>query len=361
MTKKSRPPKRRTVDLQGLMFAAADKHFGLESLSGSPSVIFEHGSFKEFNTSVANSRKHRDKIERAIERGDLQLVNHDIVEQFSEVHSRFHTLLHLEGVRVPPAVVRIQGQVVPIGQPLPQESALWVKKVSVDETGKLSIHRGRGVSFLIPKAVGELIPKHDGEFYQQFVIPPDDYMRDIRVFVVGDKIIPGYVRRAAKKLTKANYSGLYPPTEEQFVTAEHPGIVEPLEGKLAEKAIEAARRVRTAVINRVKRGRPKFEKQDVFGFGSIDFLLDADGEPVPIEFDTAPEIRDVGDLHDRLVAALSDYLVEKAEAHRIVRIFADAKQPLIRRLMAKLREKLPESRLKIKPTLADTVIKQLGK
>lgn len=336
----------------------ADSYFELDQLHRKPSVIFEYGGFKEFSTSVWNS-KHRAQLEKAIADGTIQLTNHDMIEQMSETHSRFHAALHDMKVRVPLTVVRFSKPVelvVPIGQSMPKESALWVKKVSFDPQGRQYGHRGAGVSFVVPKSKEDIIPTHDHEFYQQFVVPPDDYLRDIRVFVVGDKIVPGYVRRATKPLTKANYDGMWMPDKEQFVTAEHPGSIEPLEGKLKEKVVDAARDVREALVNRILNRRPEWAKQGMFGFGSIDFLLDANGDPVVSEFDTGPEIRDVFDLPERLGREMAEHLVRKAGKDSTIRVFGDKDHPFVASVLRHLQDKLPTGRIMHKPSLHNAIL-----
>jgi hypothetical protein len=337
------------------MARKADSHFELGSSNPKPSIVFEYGPLMEFNTAVANS-KHRQEIENALKTGDLQVVNHDFIEQLSLTHSRFLSAIHDMGVRVPPTIIRFTNPSQPpliagIGTPLPKESALWVKKVSFDESGKQFGHGGKGISFIAPKNALQIIPSHDHEFYQQFVIPQDGIIRDVRVFVVGDKIIPGYIRKATKPITRENLNGLMPIQEDQFVTAKHPGIIEPLTGELAQKTTAEATKVRQALIDRVKRRRTDWAKQDLFGFGSIDFLLDANGEPMVSEFDTGPQIRDVQGLKSKLAKEMAGYLARKAGNTHTVRIYGEEEEQFIEHILKNLRTLLPANRIIYKPPL----------
>jgi len=286
-----------------------------------------------------------------MQRGDLQVINRDFVEQLAQTHSRFLAFLYDANIRVPPTFIRLDGKPIPIGKPLPVESKMWVKKVSFDEKGNFFGHRGAGVSIFAPKQITDILPTHDHEFFQQFVVPQDNFLRDIRVYVVGDKIIPGYVRTATKPLTRGNYSGLYPPTEEQFVTAEHPGTVTPLEGELAKKVVAEAKKVRTAFIERLCRTKPEWRKQSIFDFGSMDFLLDAHGEPIIGEFDTSPEIRDIGNLRKTLASAVADHLVEKAGKTGTVHVIGDKRDDFIAKILVHLGKELKADQISQKQPL----------
>ncbi len=338
-------------ELHARMSRIAPDHFEFDRLSRGRHVVFDRSGFTEFNVSVANSPEHSPALKAAMKRGDLQVVNHDYVEQLSHTHSRFHGLLHDAGIRVPPTVIQVSGKRFFIGKKLPVESTLWVKKVSFDKEGRFLGHRGAGVSIFVPKKQDEVLPTHDHEFYQQFIVPPDDYLKDIRVYVVGNKIIPGYVRTAKKPLTRANYSGLYPPNEDQFVTAEHPGKVTLLEGELAQKVVAEAEKVRKAFIERLRIPKSEWNKQPMFGFGSMDFLLDANGEPVICEFDTSPEIRDIGGLRDKLANEMADHLAKQAGTSGTVHIVGDKRNDFIAKVLVHLKKRLDKSRISHKQPL----------
>jgi len=341
------------------MSRIAPKHFEFDRLAREPSVLFERSGLSEFHGSVWNSGR-KEQINNAISSGKLQLVNHDLIEELSLTHSKFHAMLHDMGVRVPPAVIHLtmpdgRKTTALIGQQLPEDIPLWVKKVSFDEEGQHFGHRGAGISFVIPRSIKDITPSHDHEFYQQFVVPPDGYIRDIRVYVVGDKIIPGYIRRATKKLTRGNLSGLFIPDKEQFVTAEHPGKIEPLEGELKEKVVKEAQKVRRALIERIKRRRTDLAKQDVFGFGSIDFLLDANGEPIVSEFDVGPEIRNVNGLSDRLAKEVAEYLAKKAGKKRTIHVLVASRNEFNASMLSHLKKIFPDKRLVTKKPLLEVV------
>jgi len=301
------------AEVQIAMFKLAGKHFDLPNLSKRKTFVLER-SHVALGASIFNS-SHKEELWKAIERGDLKTLNHDFIEQLSTSHPHFHAILEEAGLPIPPTFIQIPhpqtGQLMfagSIGRPLPQENNnLWVLK----ET----LHRGKGVSFVRAKQLEGIKLKQE-QFVQQFVFPPDRWIRDIRVYLVGGEPVAGLVRRAKKPLTEANEAGERP-TEEQFPTAEHPGVNEPLEGELKEKiyamAKEAARVLDARVRGRRKVGGP------VFGWGAIDFLLDKEGNPRPLEFDTSPSITKFQDIHKTIAQKMAEFVKREAgDTHKIV-------------------------------------------
>jgi len=359
----ARTPRERFSDKQQKkLIMKADEYFGLDKLPRKKAVIFEFGPVKEINTGVFNSGK-KEEIDEAIAKGNIIIANHDLVEGMSEDHWRFLMAMHEGGMRVPLTLIRINhpaigNTVMPIGSEMPAQSALWVHKLKFDEAGNYYGHRGEGISFVKVENIRDadrIMPKHMGEFYQQLVVPPDDYIRDVRVYVAGNKIVPGYIRKAIKPLTKGNYSGLFLPTRDQFVTAEHPGEILPIEGELKSKVVAEAQKAREILVNRIKQRRKDLVGQDLFAFGSIDFLLDAKGEPVINEFDVSPTIRNDFNLPEKLAREMSEYLIEKAGKNKAIHVYGYSEHPFIRALVQLLKKKLPANRVIRKEPLHTTV------
>ena len=70
------------------------------------------------------------------------------------------------------------------------------------------------------------------------------FVRDIRVFMVGQEPVAGIVRRAKLPLSKDNLNGRVAPTIEQIYSARERGPREHLGEVLKSKVFEQAKRVR---------------------------------------------------------------------------------------------------------------------
>ena len=339
------------------MFSLGLSHFGLDmhpdQLRRFPkTVVFDAGL--NFNhTYLTGDPLVRNAVERAMKSGNLRLVNHALVENLARAHAGFLAILDEQGIPIAPTMVRLKsvngGKPTLIGQPLPHESKLWVRKISRDETGKLFGHRGRGVGFLFPNLPQDVTPAHDGEFYQQFVIPKDGYLRDLRVYVAGDTLIPGYLLKATEPITGDNLSGRMLPNERQIVNASHPGEVIPLTGALAKRLVEQARKVREALLDGLMSRNPGLRREDLFNFGSIDFLIDEDGNLRASEFDVSPAISD--SAGKKLGKALALHLARRAEKGHVVRVYGNPDEPFFAALLSNLKILLPSERVIHKPTL----------
>lgn len=312
-------------EAQIAMLKHGDEHFDLANLHKRRTFVVEYSN-KELGTAIFNS-PHKDQLWKAVESGDLKTLNHDFIEQVGTSHPHFHAMLNEVGLPIPPTYIQMfnpmTGELMfagSIGKPLPQENNnLWVLK----ET----LHRGRGVQFIRAEQLKGIKLKPE-QFVQQFVFPPDRWIRDIRVYMVDGKPVAGLIRRAKKPLTEANEAGERP-SKAQFPTAEHPGVNEPLQGELKQKVYDLASQIAKAMDARVRRRRKV--GGPVFGWGAIDFLLDREGNPRPLEFDTSPSVSTFQDIHKTVAKELAEFIKREAgDTHQIVVYGADEKMlPLL--------------------------------
>ena len=305
----------------------AAEHFEEERMLNEPSVVFEFGSMALQQAFV--TEEYRPKIENALESGRLQLVNFWGVENASQAHSLMYMNLARVGYKaVPGTIACVYGNnktQFRFGEFT--DCPLWVRKKMFDsQTGQMLAHRGRGVSFFYPTQASNVLPRDQHEFTQQFVLPPDGCLRDIRTYIVGNKVIPGYIRQAEKPITEEQLNNRIGINNDQFVTAEHPGQILPLTGDLAERAIVQAKKFQEAMVASFKLNRKFLDGQPVMGFVSVDFLLDKNNELLVSDFDVGPGTREQFGVSRAVAKALADYisaLAHKGGEDRSIYIFSD--------------------------------------
>lgn len=293
----------------------AHKWFNLEETLGKPTVIFER-PFNEFWLAV-DSSGNKELAREKITSGEIIPVNGHGLEKISFFHDYFHAILGSSDRNIPTIPTLIQdseGKLMVAGKYRPEEiPGICVRKISYNN-GKILSHRGKGltierVDFEDKETFKALLPGNRGEFIQPFIVPPDKFIRDIRVYVVGGQPVAGVFRKASKPLLPENLRGEVLPTQEQYYSAQCRGLNKPLTGELKDRTFEAAAVVAQILEETVAKISEYPSPHCAFGFGSIDFLLDSKGVPLPVDFDLYPEFRD--ESVERVVAKhFADFLYE---------------------------------------------------
>jgi len=305
---------------QAHLIREGQRTFPGKQLAKQPTVVFDRGGLDEFWTGLMNSEQ-RESLLKRIKSGELVPVNADVLGDVANVQTVFHTWISEPSNDIPtiPTIVNVTGLPVSIGtHRLPREMpGIFVRKQSFTENGISTAHRARGVSVVqvTNENSSALLPKHRGEFLQPFVVPPDPdlHVRDVRTYFVDGKPVEGSVRRARKPLTADNLSGRNVPNEDQYPSAKAPGPNEPLEGPLRERVFNIAKDV-TGVLDRKVRGRQRaFSPYSTVGFGSVDFLLDANGIPRPVDYDISPSVTTFQDIDRSVASHVAQHLASLAD------------------------------------------------
>lgn len=342
----------------------AAEHFEEETILNQPSVVFEFGRLSL--QSIFPSEKYKSRVTEALESSRLQLVNFWGIEHASHAHSLMY--LNLERVKyspMPATICLLPEQKEPslVGQP--NDCPLWVRKQMVDAEGESLAHRGRGISFIYPENIKGVLPRSSGEFFQQFVMPPDGFIKDIRTYIVGDQVIPGHVRKAKKPITDRQLRNREPITRDQFVSAQNPGETLPLVGDLAEQAVSQARKFREAMDKSMTLNRPFLKDQPIFGFGSVDFLINQDGELLVNDFDVGPSVGEKFGVSRKVAKAFADYLGDLSRqgggTPRKIYIFSEIESKFMQRVQAILLQSIKPKLLVFKDSLELSAYKSLSR
>lgn len=301
-------------DFQSYVLQNGPRLLGLDRILQTPTVIHDGGGNEEFWVAAINSPL-RHEVDRQVHDRKIIPTNADVLADIASNHSQFHTWISHKGFPTIPTSIWRRGLVLKMGDyELPEEvPGIYVKKVSFKDGVQLS-HRGQGVSMvkleqLTQDALTPHLPSTTYELLQPFVVPPDQFMRDIRVYMIGGQPIVGIVRKAPEPLTTENRRGDVVPTIKQFPSAQDPEVVkeplkEPLRSRVFERATQIASvlTISTSLRNRI------YSPYSTWGFGSVDFLLDANGVPLANDFDLYPTIHDLADTKPLLARALAEYL-----------------------------------------------------
>jgi hypothetical protein len=337
----------------------AENHFEEKELFEEPCVAFEYGS-----TSLQepfNYPEYKEKVEKALASGKLQLVNIWAIENMAKNHGLLHANLEkYDYAPVAPSIILIpkigemtKDTIVKVGKFT--DCPLWTRKqIYNKETGEFTTHNGRGVSFFYPKNAKDIMPTYPGEFYQQFMLPPDGYLRDIRMFIVGDKVVPGFVRKAIDPITNEDLENAKIPSKTQYVASGHKEELTPVEGELLQQATDQTAYFRESLVNGLKTTRPFLERQDVLGFASVDFLIDKEKKLIAIDFDVGPAIQELKLVGARLAQALAEHLIslsKKDGIQRKIYIFGDPDNKFMLQVQAILLQSMPKDKLVFKKSL----------
>lgn len=295
----------------------AERWLGLDRLLRQPAVIFER-TMDSFWATAENS-SNKDAYLNRVRSGELIPVNADLLGDISSNHSMLHVYLAESGMGIPtiPTTVNLT---FPNGPKLgPVTSGKYELKGSIPgvyvvkksrKDGKMTSHGAKGVDVvkITSDNMQQYLPKDIFEFIQPFVVPPDSYVRDIRVYLVGGVPTAGLIRRAQEPLKKENLSGEIIPSPSQYPSAKNPGPKEPLEGDLRKKILENASKIAQFLDKKVRGRKRPFSQYSTFGFGSIDFILDKDGTPLPVDFDLGPSVRDFEGINRTLGKKMAELL-----------------------------------------------------
>lgn len=359
----------RTVErqyaLQQILYEHGEDWYGLKDILSKPSVVADFVA-DEFWVTVENS-VYKKEVLRKVSEGAIIPTNADILTQITQVHSLYHAMLYDSG-KIPmiPTYVnfsdgngedmraKLIGQYSP-----PTVPGIFVRKQSFQSDGLVTAHNAKGLSFLrVSEKEAQLVPNHAGEFVQPFIRPPADpdgktYVRDIRTYVVDGEPVVSLVRRAKYPLLSGNLSGEVIPRVGQIYSARERGPKQGLSPELQKRVFGRVREI-TKVLKRtiVERKRP-FSIYSPVGFMSIDLILDANGELLPIDCDICPWVDShedidfyVGHVYGRYLAKLA----EKEPKKQIV-ITGDMSQKVIAKTYVEVRDILGESRVKFQQSI----------
>src|SRR3989344_494533 len=300
--------------LQQFMIRNSERYLGLEDMLEAPSVVFNRGGMDDFWVTATNSVR-RDEIFARIRSNELIPVNADALQDFGNNHALFHYYLHTMGIPTIPTIIGLDGGPVACGDLHVEtiDGVYFVKK-SREGSHELS-HGGRGISIvkITPENVDDYLPRDLFSFLQPFVLPPGDFVRDTRVYMVGGEPVAGSVRRAQLPLTKGVRSGLYLPSELHYPSARRPGPSERLEGDLKEATFAAARQIAAALEDVLRARKRPYSPFSIFGYGSIDFVQDSNGNPLPVDFDVSPSVTTFDGIDDIVAQRVAEYLRSLSE------------------------------------------------
>lgn len=346
-------------EIQSALIKNAESYFDFERVFKKPTVVFDIG-VQDFWTTVMNSPR-RESYLKKIASGDIIPVNADVLHDFALVHSFFHAYLSRDkNLPIIPTIFCLPGQKpFSVGDyRLPKEiPGLYVKKISFKD-GKMFSHRGEGISiiYLSKENIEDFLPRNQYEFLQPFIVPPDEYVRDIRVYLVGGQPIAGLIRRALKPLLPENFSGEVFPTKEQYPSAQCPGPKLSLEGRLKDKVFAQAKKVADILDKIVRERKRSFSPYSTFGFGSADFLLDAEGTPLPVDFDLNPSVTDFEDIDKTVAQSMANFLEKCADVkggQRNIFLIGHSTERFLNETLKNLRNNLPAERIIFKPTVIE--------
>lgn len=348
---------------QAVLIQNAERWFNLEQLIKEPTVVFDRGD--EFWTTIMNSPKCKTVLEK-ISSGKIIPINADSLGDIAQVHSAFHTYLAESDRGIPtiPTIVNITGESASVGNyQLPKEiPGIFVKKTSYEDR-KMTSHRGEGVSIirLSPDNLSDNLPRNRWEFLQPFIVPPDEFVRDIRVYVVGGRPVAGLIRRARKPLLPENLMGEVIPNQEQYPSAQFPGPNEHLAERLKDKVFGLVTQIAEILDKKVRSRTRPFSPYISFGFGSIDFLLDANGTPLPVDFDINPSVSNFEDIHQVVATSLGSLLYELSSVdglERKILLIGFPNEEFLKLVLINLRNKLPTRRVIFQETIFTRALRE---
>lgn len=316
--------------VQELALKNAEEKINFRAMVANPTVVIDLSSSDFWATLKSGSLK-KEALAK-IGDGSLIPVNADVLTAITQIHSAFHGLLQAEDdLTVLPTYVQIPKKVFLFSSTrlgkldnrdyqVPVVPNIYVKKQSFDQEGKYSTHGGVGVTIVRAEGdeVHEHLPKHIGEFLQPFILPPAEkngtaFVRDVRVFVMGGRPVAGIVRRAKRPLFLRNIRGEVAPGLDQIYSARLRGPREPLEEPLRSVAFAKAEKIHQLLVKSVESIQGPFSHHSPAGYLSLDFLIDANYELLPVDCDVYPMV-DTFRRTDKLVAKeLASFLVELAE------------------------------------------------
>jgi hypothetical protein len=352
-------------DVQLALIKNAEGYFDFEKVFKEPTVVFDKG-VQDFWGTVMNSPRQKSFLKK-IDSGDIIPVNADILNDFASVHSVFHAYLSREkSLPMIPTVSRLSENDEPFvvgNYDMPKEiPGLYVKKISHQGNRALS-HGGEGISLIFLKDKRDLeehFPRNMYEFLQPFIVPPDEYVRDIRVYLVDGQPIAGLVRRALKPLLPENFDGKIIPTKEQYPSAQCPGPKLTLEGNLKDKVFIQAKRVAGILDKTIRQRKRSFSPYSTFGFGSVDFLLDANETPLPVDFDLNPSVADFENIYQIVAQSMAEFLEKLSHIggkERKIFLIGHSTEKFFNKVISKLKEDMPEGKIIFKPTLIEKLTK----
>lgn len=348
-------------DFQQRLSLQAESWLDINRLLTQPTVIFDRG-YDEFWTTVMNSGKANLIVEQ-IKEGNLIPINADALGDIATVHTAFHVYLAEAGIATIPTIGNIDGKIGSIGRyKLTQEiPGVFVRKTGF-ENGKLLSHGGAGVSIIHVnnENIVEVLPKNKWEFLQPFVVPPDRYIRDIRVYLVGGKPVTGLVRRAREPLRDENLSGQLLPVPDQYPSAQHPGVNEVLTEELKVKVYPLAQKIVEILDLKVRTRKRPYSPISTFGFGSIDFLLDSNGQPLPVDFDISPSVSKFEGINLQVAESLAEllrWLSQYKDVAREIMVIGFPDDDFAKRIVALLADK--QTSVTFKESLVYTILKEM--
>jgi len=135
-----------------------------------------------------------------------------------------------------------------------------------------------------------------------------------------------------------------------------PGPKLSLEGKLKDKVFAQAKRVADILDKIVRERKRSFSSYSTFGFGSVDFLLDAESTPLPVDFDLNPSVTDFEDIDKTVAQSMASFLEKCADVNngqRNIFLIGHSTERFLSETIKNLRNKLPKERIIFKPTIIE--------
>lgn len=287
--------------------------FDVEKILDYPdgAVIADISNIDAFYTTAFNSQRHED-VAKGLGNLSLIPINADALMGIAQAHTMLHLLLAEHGVNFIPFITNMG--VGPMNIPNPNFQA--IPNIHVyKQSGEGLSHRGRGVSIIDgTDRITNLAPSK--ALIQPFVLPPVDetgerYVRDIRVIMVGGQAVTGITRKARKPLTPEMVRGEIKPTDEHYPSAHHKGTFEELSVEIWSKVKAAAEQVAVVLNRDIARFKQQYSQASIFGYGSIDFLIDDNNAVYPVDFDIFPSVHE--QLARPTAMALAEYLIKMAK------------------------------------------------
>jgi hypothetical protein len=345
-----------------------EKLMGMEKILSHPTVVFDLG-FNEFWATVMNGQR-KEEVLGKVKIGEIIPVNGAGLTEISQYHSTLHIILADKNLPTVPTMISA-----------PEESGapfyvlgdsimgvipgVVVKKVSHDGEKSLS-HKGAGVNIVWARTVEELekaMPRSAMEYSQLFILPQGDYVRDIRVYMVGGKAVSGLVRRAQKPLTEKNIRGEEIPRRDQIPVSPI-SINEDLTGDLRDHTFKVAERVAEALVEDVIEGGEPYSPLSPFGYGTIDFLLDSNSNPLTVDFDTTPSVSPFRRIDKELALAMAKYLLQLSTAgglERNVLLIGNLEHWFESALVNELKKTLRPNQLIVQDNIVNLAFKEFEK
>jgi hypothetical protein len=286
-----------------------------------PSVVVDLAA-GEFWTTLLSGEKANEGIAKISDK-ELIPINGELLSRITEIHSIWHAILYEDGgVPMIPTYVNLSpiggGEVerlTGLGYEPPVLPNIYVHKQSFDSHGVRTSHRGSGVTILktgFLSGARKYYPQDAYEFLQPFVVPQADekgerYVRDVRVFVIGNQPAVGLVRKAREPLSQKNLRGEEAPRISQVYTAIDRGPKEVLSEPLKSKVFEQAEKVINILERKVRSMNGVYSDLAPVGYMSLDFLIDTNGVPLPVDCDVQPWVDPFQDTNLKVAEKLAKY------------------------------------------------------